>query len=292
MIAIRKRVRRLIVMAFLVGLCRPSAVFAQGQDEGEALFKGVCVACHTIGGGKLIGPDLANVHQRRPMEWIIKFVQSSQSVIKGGDPYAMALFEKFNNIPMPDNKLTGDQVMKIVNYIAASSPGGSAAGAAAQAPSPERAATAQNVDSGRMLFVGKRRFAAGGPTCISCHNVKHSGVMAGGALAKDLTDAYSRLSGAGVKAMMESPPFPAMKQAFQHKPLTEDEIFDIAAFLEYVDKETASQTNRLYAGRLFLSGLGGAAVLVGLLGGVWIRSKKRSVNHDIYERQVKSLWEV
>jgi cytochrome c2 len=29
------------------------------------LFRQFCVACHTIGQGKLIGPDLIDVHNRR-----------------------------------------------------------------------------------------------------------------------------------------------------------------------------------------------------------------------------------
>ncbi len=35
------------------------------QLEGAAYFKQLCVACHTINGGILVGPDLANVHERR-----------------------------------------------------------------------------------------------------------------------------------------------------------------------------------------------------------------------------------
>ena len=31
------------------------------QDTGEKIFNETCVACHTIGKGKLIGPDLANI---------------------------------------------------------------------------------------------------------------------------------------------------------------------------------------------------------------------------------------
>ena len=70
----------------------PRIAHAKGE-EGKELFKQICVACHTINGGKLVGPDLANVHKRRPEEWIIRFVKSSQAVIKAGDPYAVQLFD-------------------------------------------------------------------------------------------------------------------------------------------------------------------------------------------------------
>ena len=114
--------------------------------------------------------------------------------------------------------------------------------------------------------------------------------MAGGALAKDLTDAYSRLGGVGVKAMIATSPFPAMRQAFEGKALTGDELFDLTAFLSRVDDVGDSQRPPHYGARLFFSGLGGSIVLIGLLSGVWFRSKKRSVNHNIYKRQVKSTW--
>jgi mono/diheme cytochrome c family protein len=285
-----KRVLQLtIVLVAMLSVVERDAL-AQ-QDEGEELFNGVCVACHTINGGKLIGPDLANVHKRRPLEWIVPFVKSSQSVIKGGDPYAVALFEEFNNMIMPDNNFTDAQVMSVINYIAANSPGGPAGGTSGRADVPEQPVTQENIRSGRMLFVGESRLTNGGPTCNSCHDVQLEGIMAGGALAKDLTDAYSRLTGPGVRGMIANSPFPPMKQAFEGKPLTDEELFDLTAFLQYVDSEGASKKVTHYRTKLLLSGFGGAIAIVILFSGVWVRVKKRSVNHSIYERQVKSTWE-
>ncbi len=52
--------KSILTVAFLLnGLLCCTSVFA--QDQGETLFNQTCVACHTIGGGKLIGPDLANM---------------------------------------------------------------------------------------------------------------------------------------------------------------------------------------------------------------------------------------
>lgn len=286
-----------VVLAAIVScgwFCLPLTVHAQ-QDEGEALFKQICVACHTIDQGKLVGPDLANVHKRRPEEWLIKYIKSSQSVIKSGDPYAVTLYEEYNKQLMPDNNYTDAQVLAIIGYIAANSPADEFdAGtdqAAGQADTPERPVTEESIESGRLLFVGKTRFANGGPTCNACHNVRLDGEITGGTLAKDLTDSYSRLSGLGVKAVIASSPYPAMRQAFADKPLTDDELFDLTAFLQHVDSERESQRGRRYGASLFFSGLGGALLLVGLFGGVWYRAKKRSVNHEIFERQVKSTWQ-
>jgi mono/diheme cytochrome c family protein len=288
----RTVVRSAIVCVAL--FCAPQFSSAQ-QGEGEKLFKQICVACHTIDKGKLVGPDLANVHKRRPEDWLIKYIKSSQSVIKSGDEYAVKLYEEYNKQLMPDNNYTDAQVMAIISYIAANSPDDGSEVETAQSVSEDetlaRPITEENIRSGQRLFVGKVRFANGGPTCNSCHNVKLDGVMAGGALAKDLTDSYSRLGGVGVRAMMASTPFPAMGQAFEERPLTNDEIFDLTAFLQHVDSERESQRSPWYGARLFFAGLGGSVLLVGFFACFWIRSKKRSVNHAIYERQVKSTWE-
>jgi mono/diheme cytochrome c family protein len=88
-------------------------------EEGKAIFQARCAACHNIS-KTMTGPALAGVDQRRSMEWIINFVHSSQSVIKGGDKDAVALFHQFNKIQMPDHKdLSGAQIKNVVEYIKA-----------------------------------------------------------------------------------------------------------------------------------------------------------------------------
>lgn len=92
-------------------------LFSFGQTaEAEKNFA-VCKACHTIGGGKLIGPDLKGVTERHSEEWLIKFIQNSQAMIEAGDPAAVKVFEENNKIPMPPNNLTDDQVRDILLYI-------------------------------------------------------------------------------------------------------------------------------------------------------------------------------
>ena len=94
-------------------------------EEGKAIFSARCAACHNV--NKVItGPALAGVDQRRSIDWIINFVHSSQTVIKKGDKDAVALFEKFNKIPMPDHPdLTSDHIKSIVEFIKAEASTGS-----------------------------------------------------------------------------------------------------------------------------------------------------------------------
>ena len=67
-----------------------SFLFANGQD-GEAIYKQNCSACHKLG-QRLMGPDLIGINQKRSEEWLISFIKSSQTMIKSGDADAVSFF--------------------------------------------------------------------------------------------------------------------------------------------------------------------------------------------------------
>lgn len=94
-----------------------SALAMPPEPVGKTIFTTRCASCHAVN-KVLTGPALAGVDQRHPIEWIVNFVHSSQTLVKGGDPKAVALFEKFNKIQMPDHPdLTSDDIKSIVGYI-------------------------------------------------------------------------------------------------------------------------------------------------------------------------------
>jgi len=109
------RLKGLLLSGFFTLLLFTNLTYGQ-TAEAEANFA-VCKACHTIGGGKLVGPDLQGVTERHDEEWLIKFIQNSQELINAGDPEAVKIFEEYNKIPMPPNNLTDDQVRDILLYI-------------------------------------------------------------------------------------------------------------------------------------------------------------------------------
>jgi cytochrome c551/c552 len=85
-------------------------------EDGKTIFTARCASCHNVN-KQLVGPALAGIHERHSIEWIINFVQSSQTMVKSGDKGAVALFEKFK-IPMPDHAdLTDDNIKSIVEYV-------------------------------------------------------------------------------------------------------------------------------------------------------------------------------
>lgn len=86
-------------------------------EEGKTIFTSRCAGCHNVN-KELAGPALSGIDQRRPIDWIIKFVHSSQAVVKSSDTYAVNLYNKYNKIPMPDHPdLTDDNIKSIVEYI-------------------------------------------------------------------------------------------------------------------------------------------------------------------------------
>jgi len=83
---------------------------------GETLFNNYCKVCHAVE-IQVIGPALAGVYERREIPWITAFVQNSQKVIQGGDPYAVQLYEQFNKTEMPSHDLSDDEVLAILSFI-------------------------------------------------------------------------------------------------------------------------------------------------------------------------------
>ncbi|MBS1632487.1 MAG: c-type cytochrome [Bacteroidetes bacterium] len=144
---------------------------------------------------------------------------------------------------------------------------------------------------GENLFVGKIRFANGGPACNSCHNVSIKGFVSGGALGKDLTQAVSRLTIDGAKAFYASSPMPMpqMQQSYEGKPLTKDEVDNIAAFLTYSDDLAKNTTPANSIGKNMLTGgIAGVLGLLALFSFFWFKRKQRPVNYTVFERQTKS----
>lgn len=106
------------ITLFLLALVASLQLWAAPPvEEGKTIFSTRCAGCHNV--NKVItGPALAGVEQRRSMDWIINFVHSSQSLVQKGDKDAIAVYEKFNKIPMPDHKdLSSDNIKSIVEYI-------------------------------------------------------------------------------------------------------------------------------------------------------------------------------
>jgi mono/diheme cytochrome c family protein len=254
-------------------------------DESPELFTKLCAPCHSIGKGKLLGPDLKNISEKRSQEWLIAFIQSSQTLIKSGDADAIASFEEYNKLIMPDQPLDSRQVKAMLQYIDKMSSG--AAGADNQEPVAEYLANAteEHVSDGLLLFSGEKRLSNGGASCISCHDVKDDRVFSNGTFAKELTETYGMIGGNGVAAILENPPYPTMSTTYYNHPLSEEEIFALTAYLKSVNANSINQQTVDFGFILTLIGVIIFILILTIMIALFAKRKIKSVNFEIHNRQ-------
>lgn len=197
---------------------------SQSASDGEAIFKTKCTACHTIGAGKLVGPDLDGVTTRRDMQWLTDWILAPDKMIAAKDPAAIQLLQEYNNVPMPNYGLTDAQVAALITYME------SAQGTVVTKPT--QALPQGDPAIGRALFTGTRRLQNGGPPCMGCHSVAGLGALGGGALGPDLTPAFNKYGDAGLANFLNTVPTNTMNAVWTRQPLAANEQADLWAFLK------------------------------------------------------------
>ncbi len=90
--------------------------------RGETVFqtKG-CIGCHTIGGGRLTGPDLQGVVERREYAWIMAMVTNPDSMLRE-DATARGLFAEYMT-PMMNVGVTREEARAVYEYLRGRSDG-------------------------------------------------------------------------------------------------------------------------------------------------------------------------
>jgi cytochrome c5 len=89
-------------------------------ENGKKHYQHICPACHTIGGGRLVGPDLKGVMSRRELSWLVRWIQEPDKMLAEGDPVATQLLREYN-IPMPNMGVSESEARDILAYIEAES---------------------------------------------------------------------------------------------------------------------------------------------------------------------------
>ncbi len=109
-------------------ITQPAAAAAAVDNSaalGQEIFSAKCTACHSIGKGVIVGPDLQGVTQERDHDWLARWISEPDVVLAEGDPIATELLAEYNNVPMPNLQLTADEVNNLIAYLA--NPDGKAA---------------------------------------------------------------------------------------------------------------------------------------------------------------------
>jgi nitrite reductase (NO-forming) len=99
---------------------------------GKMAFESKCLACHSVGGGKKLGPDLAGVTRRRSDDWLARWLRSPEKMLET-DADAKAMLKEYGNLPMPNQNLGEAEIKQYLQYFHwfDSQPAGSVASGAA-----------------------------------------------------------------------------------------------------------------------------------------------------------------
>ncbi|TWC28397.1 cytochrome oxidase Cu insertion factor (SCO1/SenC/PrrC family) [Pseudomonas sp. SJZ079] len=86
-------------------------------DAGRYLFRKTCAACHTIGQGEALGPDLRGVTSRRSNDWLRRFIKAPEQMLEHKDPTALELFARYNQVRMPNLYLGDEDLEALIRYL-------------------------------------------------------------------------------------------------------------------------------------------------------------------------------
>ncbi|MAG22639.1 MAG: cytochrome c [Nitrospinaceae bacterium] len=90
---------------------------SKAAETGQQIFQSLCTACHTIGEGRSVGPDLAGVTTRREEDWLKRQIKDPEGLIEENDPIAMQLLQESDNIPMVSLGLGDEEVAAVIAYL-------------------------------------------------------------------------------------------------------------------------------------------------------------------------------
>jgi mono/diheme cytochrome c family protein len=268
--------QRCLLIAALFALALPRNAAAQLADE---FFEQKCAACHTIGGGRLIGPDLKEAIQQKDRAWLEHFIQDPPAVLRSGDPYALQLKQEADGMVMP--KLPGvtpEMAKALLDMIEVESklPKSSLA----RVSISEQPFTPDDVLTGTEIFLGKRRLSQAGPPCVSCHTLGSIGGFGGGRLGPDLTQVYKRLGGRkSLGAWLSAPATLTMQSVFRNHALKSEEILPLLSVFEKSSRESQAANINTQI-RFFLVSFAGTLLGLAFMGWIWrgrIRTVRRAM---------------
>lgn len=258
-------------LAFVLAAATTASARPVGQtaEEGKAIFQSKCAGCHTIGGGKLVGPDLQGVTQQRDRQWLEKFISDPAAMFAANDPVATELLKANNNIKMPTLGLTKNEVAAVIAYFESVDSGEAVA---APAGASAVAAGAGSPAAGEQLFTGQRQMSNGGTSCQACHTVNGVSALGGGTLGPDLTQVYTRYGENGLNAALTNIAFPSMVGIFANKPIDPQERADLMAFFKEANQRNPAPITNTWI--IFGSGLVLMLILFALLLISWPRQRQ------------------
>ena len=84
--------------------------------QGKLNFESKCLACHSVGEGKKLGPDVYGVTKRRSDAWLARWLKEPEKMLQT-DADAKAMLKEYNNIPMPNQGLGDAEIKQYLKYF-------------------------------------------------------------------------------------------------------------------------------------------------------------------------------
>jgi nitrite reductase (NO-forming) len=84
--------------------------------KGKLDFESKCLACHSVGEGRKLGPDIVGVTKRRTDAWLTRWLKAPEKMLET-DADAKAMLKEFNNIPMPNQSLSDAEIRQYIKYF-------------------------------------------------------------------------------------------------------------------------------------------------------------------------------
>ena len=83
---------------------------------GKLAFESKCLACHSVGQGRKLGPDVLGVTKRRSDAWLARWLKEPEKMLQT-DPDAKAMLKEYNNLPMPNQNLGDAEIRQYIKYF-------------------------------------------------------------------------------------------------------------------------------------------------------------------------------
>ena len=64
-----------------------------------------------------VGPNLQGVTDRREHDWLVRWIKEPDVMLEEGDSIALGLFYAYNEVPMPNMRLSTEEAEQLIDYI-------------------------------------------------------------------------------------------------------------------------------------------------------------------------------
>lgn len=83
--------------------------------EGKQISEVKCLACHSFGSNRVVGPGWENILKQRNPEWIMNMILHTDAMLEN-DPEAQAMLEECL-VRMPNQNLSNDEARDVLEFM-------------------------------------------------------------------------------------------------------------------------------------------------------------------------------